>query len=194
MDNNDFVNYMSAFISNFVMDVENDEFYTSNDKWDLLKISIRDKCMAFVRNAKFNETESITLENDIKFLSSKLASNPNDDILIKQLLSLTLKREFFELAQSRGALKRSRASFVEENEKSSAFFLGLEKTSQSQKTIKEVYDEDNSLIDAPCQIVGVLSDFYKNLMNTSSADLENHGLEKTVNNLNTFLQENCHAE
>ena len=189
VDSEEFVTCMSRFITNTIIDLDQEQSFTNNDKWDLLKISIRDKCMSFVRNLKFDESESDILESEIKMLTSKLSRYPDDHDLIRQVLKLTTKKEINDLSKSKGALKRSRASFIEENEKSTKYFLGLERYGQSQKTIKEIFDDNNILVQSPEKIIKVISSFYETLMNTNASNADHENLDNLTDNLDNFLRD-----
>ena len=104
VDSGEFVTCMSRFITNTIIDLDQEQSFTNNDKWDLLKISIRDKCMSFVRNLKFDESESDILESEIKMLTSKLSRYPDDHDLIRQVLKLTTKKKLMIFLSRRGHL------------------------------------------------------------------------------------------
>ena len=189
VDNEDFVTNMSSFITTTIIDLDQEQSYTNNDKWDLLKVSIRDKCTAFVRDLNFNESESDIWESELKLLTSELSRNPNDHDLIRQVLRLTTKKEINDLSKSKGALKRSRAAFIDQNEKSTKYFLGLERYGQSQKTIKEIFDDNDNLVQSPEKIIKVISSFYDKLMNTNHLNADNENIDNLTDNLDDFLKD-----
>ena len=73
--------------------------------------------------------------------------------------------------EAKGYFVRSRAKWIEEGEKSSKYFLGLEKKRQNSNTIRKVktvrgtfYDDDN--------ILKELESFYQNLYRSQNIDTE----------------------
>ena len=66
-------------------------------------------------------------EKVIKKLNEELIANPNNTAIIARLKDNILKKETHEINIAKGALKRSKVQHLEENEKNSKYFLGLEK-------------------------------------------------------------------
>ena len=142
--------------------------FTKRMIWDLLKIAIRDKCISFVRNKKVDEWSDL-LDYDIKKTSNLLASDPENKNALKHLINLNTKKEIKELAQARGALKRSRITYIEQGERNTRYFLNLERSNQANSVIKEVYDKNNALITEPDKVIFEIREFYTHLMNEPSA-------------------------
>ena len=55
--------------------------------------------------------------------------------------------------------------YISEAEKNTSYFLNLEQSAQANTIIKELYNNDNTLITTPEDIIIKLKDFYRNLMN-----------------------------
>ena len=135
---------------------------------------------------------SFTNENlvdKIHTLNNRLTDEPTNHNLIKELFDIIKKKEISDLSIARGALKRSRAHMIDENEKNSGFFLGLEQARQSNRIVKSIYDENKTLITSPDQILPTISTFYEKLMNIDVNEPPNQ--DKT-HILNTFLGESAH--
>ena len=188
LDSEDFIKTMSSFIKKEYASLKSENEYTSNVIWDLIKVAIRDESMAFSKNK--NSTGQIT--NDINErmnnLNSQLLEDPLNMDIIKELCEITKEKEIKDLAISRGALKRSRVRYINENEQNSSFFLGLEKARQAKRIIKAIYDDNGKLVEAPSQILPIISDFYKTLMNSNDDSNENDKEQL----LNTFLNNATH--
>ena len=168
--NQDFCKNMSDFIKNYYNELIEDQIFTNQEIWDLLKIGIRDECISFSRNSKRKLLLQDNIDNELFDLSSDLASSPNDIDLINKLALLSSKKELLELERSNGAIKRAKLVNIQEGERNSALFLSLEQTKQSQQIIREVYDRDGQIVNTPGGILSEISSFYKSLMNV---DLSN---------------------
>lgn len=62
-----------------------------------------------------------------------------------------------------GAIIKSRVQHFVEGEKSSAFFLGLEKQKQNKAFIKELKDSKGNTIIQPDGIISRIQDFFQQL-------------------------------
>lgn len=186
LEDNSFIDTMSAFITHFHEDLTEDLTLSKGEIWDLLKIGIRDKCVAFARDKKIESWENISLDQQIHDLSSELSSDPDNIETINKLALLSRKKEILELSVSNGALRRSKVKHIFEGEKNSSFFLGLERSRQSQQIIKEVFDKENKIVNSPSKILIELSSFYKELMNEEESG---NGIDIDHDDfLNTFLE------
>ena len=187
LENDIFIENMAAFIVSSYQELLNQNCFSDSMLWDLLKIGIRDKCIAFVRNKKVSE-QGNDLDNSIKKLSYTLSRDPTNKKALKEYLTLTVKKEISELSQARGAIKRSRHRFIDLSEKNTTYFLQLERSNQSKQVITELYSKTNSLVKDPTLILTEIHDFYKTLMNEPDVNIEK-GSELFLNN---FLSECDH--
>ena len=185
LDDDIFIDSMSQYIQEQYMFLINEKEYSKTEIWDLLKIGIKDESMSFSRKKRLdNQLFDNVLNDKIQLLNSLLSDDPCDSNLITQLCNVTKEKEIHDLSISRGALKRSRAHYIQENEKNSSFFLGLERSRQEKLTIKCIFNEKGETIDTPNQILPVIANFYDNLMNDNGGEeLDTDKLKV----LNTFL-------
>ena len=168
LDEDIFIASMTNFIKEQYISLKNEEVYSNNDVWDLLKIGIRDQSMAFSRNKRINNLLNNNFNEKITLLNSLLLDDPSNINLINDLCEQTKKKEIFELSASRGALKRSRLKFIDGNERNTSFFLSIESHRQEKRVIKEIYDTTGKLVTTPIQIMPTIASFYETLMS-------NHG-------------------
>lgn len=185
LDDDNFILHMSLFIKNQYISLKEEGEYSNNTIWDLLKIYIRDESMAFSRNKRMEDDSDNILIDRIVCLNSMLSDDPTNPVLIKDLCNATKKKEIHDLSISRGALKRSRAKYISEDEKNSSFFLGLEKCRQENQVIKCIYNEQGELVTTHTEILPVISNFYEHLMNDT--DEVKINMNKT-DVLNDFLK------
>ena len=76
-----------------------------------------------------------------------------------------------------GAQIRSRAKWINEGEKNTKFFLGLEKKHQTQNIIRELTNENNDFLNTDEEILGEMCNFYEKLYDTqniNNSDIGNY--------------------
>ena len=190
LDNNDFIVHMNSFLPKFILDLQSQEFLDKRLTFDLIKVGIRDECISFSRNIRLNKLSKNQLDLDIKNITNDLLLNPNDPLLINCLNNLIKEKEILDLAESKGALKRSRAQYIEFGEKNTKLFLGLEKSRQGNSLLRSVFDKDDNLVEAPNLILSEISNFYNSLLN----DDNYVPISEKIEQLNTFLADFDHPK
>jgi biopolymer transport protein ExbD len=131
-------------------------------------------------NRKKNEIKK--LENELKYLEElSNTSTYKEDTSLKQKLEITIKRlDKLYTEKTKGRQIRSRVKWIEEGEKNTAFFLGLEKTRQTKKAINELYDKNGKSTTDQNEIMEIEVDYYKKLY--KSTNLYNDKLKKYIEN------------
>jgi hypothetical protein len=111
-------------------------------------------------NSKKNEIKK--LENELKYLEElSNTSTYKEDASLKQKLEIAIKRlDKLYTEKTKGRPIRSRVKWIEEGEKNTAFFLGLEKTRRTKKAINELYDKNGKSTDQN-EIMEIEVDYYK---------------------------------
>ena len=115
-------------------------------------------------NSKKNEIKK--LENELKYLEElSNTSTYKEDTSLKQKLEITIKRlDKLYTEKTKGRQIRSRVKWIEEGEKNTAFFLGLEKTRQTKKAINELYDKNGKSTTDQNEIMEIEVDYYKKII------------------------------
>ena len=189
LDDDTFMHLMSEFIQEHYTYLKDEEEYSKNEIWDLLKVGIRDEVMAFSRNKRLNLTMENVLCDKITKLNSLLTDDPCNGYIIKQLCNVTKEKEIHDLSISRGALKRSRVKFISDDERCTSYFLGLERSRQEKQVIKSINNENGDTVDNPNMILPVIANFYNNLMNDIGGSEQNKDKSSI---LNSFLGDTPH--
>ena len=70
-----------------------------------------------------------------------------------------------------GSQIRSRVQWVEQGEKNTKYFLGLEKTRQTRKTINSLYDENGGITRQQTKILQLSKSYYKNLCKSTHPNM-----------------------
>ena len=114
------------FCKNLAIEIENLKISLANfqpqEKWELLKFKIRAFCIKFSKEkAKERKDKINKLEEIIRDYETLPDGNPN------LYLESKLKYEEMLNVKTAGSILRSRATIYENNEKSSKYFLSLEK-------------------------------------------------------------------
>ena len=175
-------------IKGLIMKYKNKTKLTDNigHQWDLFKIEVREHTVAYCkRNANKNKSEIHILENKIKKLNENINRNCKDDVIKhfqEELIYNECKlRKIYEI-KSKGAQIRSRIKWVEEGEKNTKFFLGLEKARQTRKTITALKDDKGVIHTESSKILQIEKDFYQNIYNSTSPNVKS--IDKYINDIN----------
>ena len=171
LDDDFFILHMNDFISAHKIELYNQNFLDKRILWDLLKMGIRDETIAYARMKSLEKLENDSkFDKEINILNEKLILDPNNQTIAKSLYDLTVKKELVQLAECRGALKRSKLQNIELGERNTKFFLNIEKNRQSHGVIRSVYDNNEELVFTPEKKLCEVSNFYKNLLNPEMDD------------------------
>ena len=126
--------------------------------WELCKVRIREYSIRYCTFKKRNDMSRIAvLEKQIRQLD-----DDSDPDVIKDKKALKSELDHLYAHDAKGAHIRSRAVYIEQGEKSTKFFLGLEKKRQTNNVIqslkvgqKVVYKDD--------ELLSAAADFYDQL-------------------------------
>ena len=182
LDSTDFIEHMSVFITEYNNELNMNPLFDKRLSWDLLKIGIRDECSSYSRNKRLNSKLG-DFNSDIKRINEELIYDPHSADLLNLLRKTTLQKEIYELAESKGALKRSRALHISDSERNTQYFLGIERSRQENMIIRSVYNSNNELIENPGHVLENISAFYQDLLN---GDATNSNTD-SLHNLETFM-------
>ena len=143
-------------------------FLSPQKKWERLKYYIRRFCIKFSKEqANERRQKTAQLEKVIKSYETDPHETPYSS---EQYLSAKLEFENFLNQKTMGTILRSKIQTYENNEKSSKFFLSLEKKNAIQNTIKLLKEDEmsDSVEKNPKQISKKIKDFYSNLFKRQS--------------------------
>ena len=182
LDDDNFIDHMTHFIIDYNKELNMNPHFDKRLSWDLLKIGIRDECASFSRNKRLNSKLS-DFNSDIKRINDELTYEPHSVILLDLLRKTTIQKEIYEIAEAKGALKRSRAQHIADSERNTPFFLGLERSRQENMIIRSIYNNNNELIENPDLVLESISAFYQDLLNETTP---NSNID-SINNLDKFM-------
>ena len=161
----DFQTEISSIIRNSLLESDgtNPHF-----QWEFLKYNIRKFCVMFSKNrSKAKNNEKLNHESVVKNFESN-----SGDVLQTDYDTSKLWLENWYDDYTKGAILRSKAEWYEKGEKSTKYFLNLEKKNSTKNTIRNlcIGSENNTDIytNNPNTILDHTKSFYENLFSRKS--------------------------
>lgn len=155
-------------IKKLILDIQNDEaINTPILKWEYLKFRIRKTSIAFGKklNRQRKEEESNVVK-ELMNLYGKLNWTEEEKGKINNLQS---KLDKMYLYRAKAAYLRSKAKWIEEGEKNTAYFCNLEKRRQEYNSICNLIIDGEECTD-PKRISNEVFTFYSNLYKSSYSE------------------------
>ena len=155
----------------------NDQFFL-----DTLLMEIKSISYASFKNKQINKRENILIKQ-IEELE-----NSTDDRNIEHLENL--KTELYDIRNDKlkGFMIRSKAQYIDQGEKSTKYFCGLEKHNYTSKIIGQVEKDDGSIIMEQTEVLKEAERFYRSLYENKDDTLENINLEEYMKDANMNKQ------
>ena len=174
-EDKNFVESLKTEISNFRRDA--DQFDDVATRWEFMKY----KCREYSRNysiqmAKTRKRRHISLEKRVAELESLITSNSNDQLL-KEYSSCKLELESLYEYITSGIILRSKTNWYEHGEKSSKYFLNLEKRNKAKSHLRKLMTSSDTEVHDPVVIMSHIRSFYSSLYKRRSSKNEKECLE-----------------
>ena len=170
-------NIFKEKLKQHIQNIESDN-ELSNDpqiKWEFLKYQIRKFTIRFSKTrAKEERKQRDELETTLKSVEKNLSNGQNQCLYDKCKRDL---EEIYDNIAERTRV-RSRCQWYEEGEKSSKFFLNLEKFNGTRSQIRKIIVNDQEIVD-PNKILNEIRIFYESLFRK--------GDSKPPSQINDFL-------
>ena len=117
--------------------------------WELIKYEVRKFSIKFSKNrSKENNREKNNHEHIVK----NFESNPSGNVSSQEEYDLSkIWLENWHDEFTRGAILRSKAQWYEKGEKSTKFFLNLEKKNYTKNTIRKLFLNADNIVDSLCE-------------------------------------------
>ena len=177
--------YTEEFVRQNVSDVEMTISWSSF--WEVLILNLRTTTVSFaIHKKRSREAEEKKALKEINELEEEAQITPNQ----KNVENLQIAKERLELIRKHkleGVIVRSRAKWREEGERSSSYFLSLEKRTFSDKLIASLRDDNDELITDQKQIMNRIVDYYRDAFKKRSSDrlLENFMKDMNIKQINS---------
>ena len=133
--------------------------------WENLKTKIKYKTIQFAKKLRFKEKER---ENYLKREITK--ENNRQEVNTERLLNLQGELKGIEGERCEGAVIRSRAQYAVEGERSTAFFLNLEKRKQNRCYLEELQNSEGKKVTDLIEVLEVVQKFYSELFKAEGTD------------------------
>jgi len=172
--------YYKRQIKNIVGNIEK-ENVNFCDKWEMLKIKCREFTQRFcAQNKKCEDVLRRDLEKKLKMIQNEIDEvDVIDEQTKKEFIRVKYELEELYKKDCRGASIRARVKWIEEGEKNTKYFMGLEKINGEKKNIVRLR-KDNSLITKQHEILNEVVSFYEQLYSIKKVDL---------NDVNEYLKD-----
>ena len=129
--------------------------------WELIKGSIRNTSIKYASRAKKQKEKR---EQEIcKHIQNIESNTNNNDSDLDRLNTLKLELDAISTERINGIILRSKAQYVENNEKNSKYFASLEKRHYEQKTITKIKTNQSTIITDLKDIISEQRNFYQQL-------------------------------
>ena len=179
LSDNNYVNIMREKIPEIIHRYEDLDPHL---QWEMTKVEIREFTQKYCKTLHFEkERQKVELKKLLNDIERNLADDPTNNNLIDKQAFLKGKWEDFLLEETRGRQIRSGIKWMEEGEKSSKFFLGLEKARAINNTIFEL-NIGGRKITKETEILNEISKYYK-ILYTEDA----HNRHFDIDIFNTYI-------
>jgi len=155
--------------------------------WDMCKIRFKEFSIEFCTKLKRNkDTEMHNIESKLDNLDKILADTHLDEsrrtTLFTERKTLKSQLDSFYICKSRGSYVRSRANWIENGEKSSKYFLSLERLRQENNTITTLFcSQRDQLVSNMQEMLNAAKVYYEHLYSNTSPN--NDDIEHYLDNL-----------
>ena len=146
------------------------EDFPAQMKWDYCKIQLKEATIAYSKQKAIQrKNELVQLRNTLSRLQKQLTESitSNDELvqadLLTQINDSNLALDMNTLYEAKGAQTRARIRFIEQGEKNTIFFLGLERSNQCSKIMMALKDSNGQMCTGRDNIIKIQKDYYQNL-------------------------------
>ena len=175
-------------IKTLILDIQNDDSIDKPIlKWEYLKFSIRKHSITFGKKLnKEKKPQEASVVKELMTLYSKLNWSEEDKERINHFQS---KLDEMYINKANGAYIRSRARWIEEGEKNTAYFCKLEKRRQEYNSICSLVIDGEECTE-PKRIANKVLHFYRDLYKSSYSEQNASSFFDTINNLIPIIDDN----
>ena len=171
--NDEFVDKMKIYIKDILENMDKENIIDEQLRWEFLKYEIRKFSIIFSKNlAKIKKIETSSLESKLNLLETTEKFDSNSEYI-----ECKNKLEQIYTEKANGIRIRSKCDWYEYGEKSSKFFLNLEKSRANQSKVRNICKNNNEITEQK-EINQELFNYYKDLftekLKISKTDINNY--------------------
>lgn len=142
-------------------------------RWDLLKFEIQSASIIFTKaKAKERRQEEAKAWEVLNEIDSRIIAGEASDEDLNRYEVTKINLEKIESYKAKGEYIRSRAEFIEKDEKSTSFFYSQAKLYSKKKTLRSLVDEDGNEISDSDVVLSKIKQFYVDLYSSSNPKLK----------------------
>lgn len=150
-------------------------------RWELLKMKIKNETVQFSKTLAVKRRNNIIeVQNDLNMCESSLAIAPTDVKLIQQREALKFQLDLYEQDKLKSAQIRSKERWIQEGDKNTKYFLGLEKSRANSKLFSSLELDNGETVNGQFEILQEQRKYYESIYSTKKT----HSQELT----DVFLQ------
>ena len=170
-------------VKNIITATEAGSFDSYGGLWDTIKFRIKDYAIYFGKKTKKAKSiEKEQLEAKISRIQEELPADVNHN-LYRELAESQARLDELLKDELQGAITRSKVQWVEEGERSTKYFFGLERTKGKKKMITKLVDEvTGQVMYSQDEISEHTVDFYQSLYNSDRANVTH--IDQYIDNCN----------
>ena len=164
--------YYVGIIKNAINDTAREyDALNAQLKWEMIKVVIKQKTEQYTHTYK-REQKLIEQRNDnkLKYLENQFLKHPNDPKISNDISKLKKEIDLKLIADTRAAATRAGVKWIQQGERSNAYFLGLEKSRANANTITALNDVSGNSINDPVNILEEIHNYYKTLYTEEKDD------------------------
>ena len=176
LNNMEYIECMNKLLE---IEMENVKLGEYRNKWELIKLAIRGSTIQFsARKSKSDKNKMDILEKKLKRLELELVNKSPIFMDSEEQIRL-VKVELLKKEKTKGAIIRAKANLAFLGEKSTRYFLKLEKQNCVSKTLYRVVDDLGQELTDQRLILNEIKRFYSNLY-TTKGPIDRTYVEKLV--------------
>ena len=158
LHNLDYIEKINKLIDDYVTESVGSE---PQFRWDICKIKIREFTIDYSKERKrLQRKDKEDIDKLLNELDIKLSQDPLNVNLLTERENVKQKLEIHNLNDARSAQTRSRVKFIEEGEKNTKYFLGLEKARANAKVMDTLTTNDGHTLTSQTDILKEQVKFY----------------------------------
>lgn len=141
------------------------------DFWEDIKLRIKKLSINYSREKRWEEKREEGIINDL--LNAEIGKMELDGKYSSEEYEVyKIKLAEFEAKRCKGAAVRSRSQALLEGERSTAFFLGLEKVTQEKQHMQQLQNKNGVICKEKDEIMGIVHEYYEELYKGQSPERE----------------------
>ena len=169
LEDKKYVDMMNEFLTTEIENIDwNNELW-----WDIIKANIKNITIEFgIKKSAMSKSRIKKLNEKLKYLNDSLTNGDLKTEVAKEYFKIKQELDIIQTSITRGAIIRAKQKWMEEGEKNSKLFLGLEKSRGNNDTITKLKIDNNKTLNKPIEILSHIKSYYQKLY-TSNKKLTN---------------------